>query len=70
MNDELFNEIFDRASILFREYQSKPKGQMISNMDNFDYWLMYVAYGKGFDNGFSDGYEDGTTDAIKLGREI
>jgi hypothetical protein len=66
MNDELYNEVFDRASKLFREYQSKPKGQMVSNMDNFDYWMTMVA----FDIGYRDGYADGVTDITKEGREI
>lgn len=70
MNDELYNEIFDRASKLFREYQSKPKGQMVSNMDNFDYWMVLVSFGEGFDKGYSEGYEDGTNDILKSGREI
>ena len=62
MNEEMYNEIYDQAAGLFRTYNNKVKGQQVSNMDNFDYWIMYVAYGKGFDKGFSEGYEDGLCD--------
>jgi hypothetical protein len=62
MNEEMYNEIYDQAASLFRTYNNKVKGQQVSNMDNFDYWIMYVAYGKGFDKGFSEGYEDGLCD--------
>lgn len=62
MNDELFEEIYDEATNLFRTYNNKVKGQQVSNMDNFEYWVMYVAYVKGFDKGFSEGYEDGLCD--------
>jgi len=62
MNDELYNEIYDQAVGLYRTYNNKVKGQQVSNMDNLSYWLMYVAYGKGFDKGFSEGYEDGLCD--------
>ena len=51
MNDELYNEVYDEALKLFREYQSRPKGQQITNKDNFDYWLVMVAYNEGFDDG-------------------
>ena len=66
MNDELYNEVYDEALKLFREYNSRPKGQQITNMDNFDYWLVMVA----FDIGYRDGYLDGVTDTTKEGREI
>lgn len=58
MNDELYNEIYDQAASLFRVYNSKVKGQTVSNMDNFDYWIMHVAYSRGYDKGFDEGYED------------
>jgi hypothetical protein len=70
MNDELFEEIYDAATKLFRTYNSKLKGQQASNMDNFDYWVMYVAYTKGEDRGYSEGYEDGTYHSMNSGREI
>jgi hypothetical protein len=70
MNDELFNEIYDEAAKLFRTYNSKIKGQTVSNMNNFDYWLMYVAYTKGDSMGYSEGYEDGTYHGMNSGREI
>jgi hypothetical protein len=65
MNDELYNEIYDAAARLFQTYNSKLKGQQVSNMDNFDYWLMYVAYTKGEDRGYTEGYEDGTYRGMK-----
>jgi hypothetical protein len=70
MNDELYNEIHATATILFRTYNSKLKGQQVSNMDNFDYWLMYVAYTKGEDRGYLEGYDDGTYHSMNSGREI
>ncbi len=68
MNDELYNQIYDEAAKLFRAYNSKVKGQQVSIMDNFDYWLMYVAYTKGEDRGYSEGYD--TYHGMKSGREI
>ena len=59
MNEEMYNEIHDQAIGLYRTYNNKVKGQQVSNADKFDYWVMYVAYVKGFDKGFSEGYEDG-----------
>ena len=54
MNDELYNEIFNVASRKFQDYQSKPKGQMVSNKDNFDYWMVMVAYNMGCVQGYDD----------------
>jgi hypothetical protein len=70
MNDELFEEIYDAATKLFRTYNSKLKGQQVSNMDNFDYWVMYVAYTKGEDRGYSEGYDDAIYRSMNSGREI
>lgn len=58
----MYNEIYDQATGLFQTYNNKVKGQQVSNVDNFDYWVMYVAYQKGYDDGYSEGYEDGTND--------
>ena len=55
MNDELFEEIYDEAASLFRTYNNKVKGQQASNMDNFEYWVMYVALAKGYNQGYQDG---------------
>ena len=54
MNDELYNELYEKALKLFREYNSRPKGQQITNNDNFDYWLTMVAYNSGCVQGYDD----------------
>ena len=58
MNDDLYNEIYDEAASLFRTYNSQIKGQTVSNMDNFEYWIMYVAYNKGCIQGYDDCWKE------------
>ena len=55
MTDDNYNEIYNEAAGLFRTYNNKVKGQTVSNMDNFEYWIMYVALAKGYNQGYQDG---------------
>lgn len=59
---DLYNEIFDEASLKFKNYRSRPKGQMLTAQDSFDYWLVMTAYKKGLSQGYKEGFADGKED--------
>lgn len=51
MNDELFEEIYQTATKLYRRHSNTIRGQIITPQDNFEYWLVLAAYNRGKDDG-------------------
>ena len=58
MNDELYEKLYEEGLKLFRDYQSRPKGQQITSKDNIDYWLIMVAYNRGCNDGYEQYLND------------
>ena len=50
MNEELFEEIYQTATKLYKRHMNTIRGQIITPEDNFEYWLIMVAYNRGKDN--------------------
>ena len=50
MNEELVEEIYQTATKLYKRHMNTIRGQIITPEDNFEYWLIMVAYNRGKDN--------------------
>jgi len=69
MNQELFHEVYENATNVFRVYKSKKKGQQITCKDSLAYWIAYMAYNKGETQGRLDGFDMGHKHALN-GTEV
>jgi hypothetical protein len=64
MNEQLFQEIYDKAMEDFKRSQGGVRGQQLTVTDDPTYWVITEAYRRGHKqgrlDGFSDGYKEGS----------